>query len=94
MVTEVIAREERDRGMRAYALAPGVVDTDMQAMVRSTPADVFPAVHRFRRIHDEGGLNAPAWVARFILDRFVDAEAPSLEDGGVRFRVPDQRTQS
>jgi NAD(P)-dependent dehydrogenase (short-subunit alcohol dehydrogenase family) len=91
MLTEVVAREERGHGLRAYALAPGVVDTPMQALVRSTPIEDFPAGDRFRRLHRQGGLNSPDWVARFILDRFVDG-SPASEGGEVvRFRVPDQR---
>ncbi|HLM63904.1 MAG TPA: SDR family NAD(P)-dependent oxidoreductase, partial [Acidimicrobiales bacterium] len=45
--TRVIAVEEADAGLRALAVAPGVVDTDMQAAIRATPAAEFPAVDRF-----------------------------------------------
>jgi len=104
MLTEVVAREERVHGLKAYALAPGVVDTDMQALVRSTPIENFPAGDRFRRLHLQGGLNSPEWVARFILDRLVGEtgrsdegashEGASHPGDGVRFRVPDQRAQT
>ena len=104
MLTEVVAREERVHGLKAYALAPGVVDTDMQALVRSTPIGDFPAGDRFRRLHRQDGLNSPEWVARFILDRLVGGSATSYAGtsgtgtsdagNGVRLRVPDQRTQT
>ncbi len=100
MLTEVVAREERVHGLKAYALAPGVVDTDMQALVRSTPVEDFPAGDRFRRLHREEGLNSPGWVGRFILDRLlggtVTSDAGRSHEGmsdagdGVRLRVPDQ----
>ncbi len=92
MLTEVLTREERGHGLRAYALAPGVVDTPMQALVRSTPIEDFPAGDRFRRLHRQGVLNSPDWVARFILDRFVDGSPASDGGGVVRLRVPDQRS--
>jgi NAD(P)-dependent dehydrogenase (short-subunit alcohol dehydrogenase family) len=109
MLTEVVAMEERVHGLKAYAVAPGVVDTGMQALVRSTPLGDFPAGDRFRRLHREEGLNSPEWVARFIVDRLVGGTAPSetgqsdegpSDEGpsdagdGIRLRVPDQRAQT
>jgi benzil reductase ((S)-benzoin forming) len=96
MITEVVAREERTSGLRAYALSPGLIDTDMQALIRSTPDEDFPAVARFRQVHDDGAFNSPAWVTRFILDELVGGAAVSAgpESPGtemtVRLRVPDE----
>jgi NAD(P)-dependent dehydrogenase (short-subunit alcohol dehydrogenase family) len=95
MITEVIAREERTNGLTAYALSPGLVDTDMQAYIRSLPSGRFPEVDRFRRVHDEDRFNSPAWVTRFILQELVDVthsgrDGPVGDVGRVRFRVPDQ----
>ena len=44
MLTEVVGLEEADAGLLAYAVAPGVVDTDMQALIRAVPPDGFPDV--------------------------------------------------
>jgi NAD(P)-dependent dehydrogenase (short-subunit alcohol dehydrogenase family) len=93
MATEVVAREEWGAGLRACALSPGVVDTDMQALIRSTSPELFPSVRRFRRLHDEGSFNSPGWVARFILDRLVDLPAGTghgADAWTVRVRVPDE----
>ena len=93
MITEVVALEERSIGLRAYALAPGVVDTDMQALIRATPEESFPAVRRFRRLHYEGAFNSADWVARFILERCLGEAGvvrPGHETDTVRLRVPDQ----
>jgi NAD(P)-dependent dehydrogenase (short-subunit alcohol dehydrogenase family) len=38
MLTEAIALEYADAGVRVFGLAPGVVDTDMQATIRITAA--------------------------------------------------------
>ena len=97
MVTEVVAREERSSGLRAYALSPGLVDTDMQALIRATPDDDFPSAGRFRQVHEDGSFNSPAWVTRFILDQLVDGvdvaqsgPGTPLDEVTVRVRVPDQ----
>jgi NAD(P)-dependent dehydrogenase (short-subunit alcohol dehydrogenase family) len=92
MITEVVAVEERRHGLRAHALAPGLVDTDMQALIRATPAEQFPDVERFHEVHRHGSFNSAAWVAAFILEQLVrgpDAEADP-EPPTVRLRVPDE----
>ncbi len=84
MATRVVAREEAGHGLRAVALAPGVVETDMQATIRSTPPDRFPAVDRFARIHREGSATPPARVAGHILELLGADGVPEVVQ-----RVPD-----
>jgi benzil reductase ((S)-benzoin forming) len=93
MVTEVVAKEERDHGLRAFALTPGVVDTGMQALIRATSTEDFPEGDRFRRLHAEGRLRAPSQVARFVLDRLVDGPGGNGADLPVQVRVPDDFPQ-
>ncbi len=92
MLTAVLAAEEQERGsgLEAHALSPGPVDTDMQALIRATPASVMPASDRFRSLHREGRLVTPDWVAAFILD-LAARPAARRGDGvdSVRRRVPD-----
>jgi NAD(P)-dependent dehydrogenase (short-subunit alcohol dehydrogenase family) len=84
MVSAVAALEERRHGLRAYALAPGLVDTEMQAAVRATDERRFPEVGRFVRAKEEGAFNSPAWVAERILElAFGDDPGDS-----VHVRVP------
>lgn len=83
-LTEVVALEEP--GLVAHAVSPGVVDTDMQAQIRAHDASTFPAIERFRRLHEEGTWNTPAWVA----DHLLGLLAGTLEPGQVRYRVPDE----
>lgn len=66
-MTECVALEEESHGLRAYSVAPGVVDTSMQAMIRSTPADKFPGRDRFLELKELGRFNTPEHVARYIL---------------------------
>ena len=82
---ECIALEEP--WVRAHAVAPGIVDTDMQAAIRATPAEVFPLVERFRGFKEAGAFNSPAHVARHLLDLATSAERREE----TVFRVPDER---
>ena len=69
MATRVVALEAQARGVpvEAVSLAPGVIDTDMQATVRSKSAQAFADVDRFRRMKDEGQLRSAGEVAEDIL---------------------------
>jgi len=91
MLTEVVGLEEQKSGLLAYAVSPGVVDTDMQSLIRATPAQSFPDVERFRRIHDDGAFATPDQVARCIVDRCIDPRTRLRSEpgrGSVAFRVP------
>ena len=63
-VRQVGAEEQRrDHGAVVLAVAPGVVETAMQARIRAAdPAD-FPARDKFVELHDRGELRDPAEVA-------------------------------
>lgn len=67
-LSRVLAAEEADHGLRVVALAPGVVDTDMQAAIRATPTDRFPAVARFHALKADDTFNSPAWIADRMLE--------------------------
>ena len=65
MATRVVALEAK--GVEAVSLAPGVIDTPMQAIVRNASVDDFADVERFRRMKAEGALRSPDDVAADIL---------------------------
>lgn len=65
MYTRVLTQEHPN--VRAAALAPGVVDTQMQHVIRSSDARDFPNLARFRGLHEHGQLASPADTARLIL---------------------------
>src|SRR5690606_17031869 len=46
---------------------PGVIDTDMQALIREALPSDFPEVERFRKRKAEGGLAHPDAVAKGII---------------------------
>ncbi len=66
-MTECLQLEEAGNGLRAHALAPGVVDTDMQALIRSTPEENFPALAKFVELKSKQRFNTPDHVARHVL---------------------------
>lgn len=77
-LTECIAVEEAEAGLRAWSVAPGVIDTEMQAMIRSTPEDRFPQRERFLQMKRDEAYNSPAFIADHLLE-LAFGEAPSEE---------------
>ena len=55
-------------GTRIVSLAPGVIDTAMQAEIRATPSENFPQKARFEALARDGQLSSPADCARRLLD--------------------------
>lgn len=62
----------------AVNLNPGVMDTDMQALIRTQTAQDFPQVERFRQRQADGELQAPAVIAAHVL---AWMDRPTLESG-------------
>jgi len=54
-------------GARIVSLAPGVVDTDMQADLRAGDAGAFPERNRFVSLKETAGLTSPAAAAARVL---------------------------
>lgn len=71
MLTRALAAEQHAPSFHAITLRPGVMDTDMQAHVRSQSPDVLPSVEVFKDFHRDGRLVAPAVVASKIVTRLV-----------------------
>ena len=69
MVTRVVQLdcEAQHRPVEVASLAPGVIDTQMQGVVRSSAAADFPDVERFREMKSGGQLRSAAEVAADIL---------------------------
>jgi NAD(P)-dependent dehydrogenase (short-subunit alcohol dehydrogenase family) len=89
-LTAVVAEEERDHGLRAYGVAPGMVDTGMQALVRASTPEAFPAVERFLEAKRSGRFNTPGWVADAVLELAFGEVAV---ESGSSVRVPDEWDQ-
>jgi benzil reductase ((S)-benzoin forming) len=87
MATRVVALEAESRGLavEAVSLAPGVIDTPMQGVVRGASAEDFADVERFRQMKADGVLRPADEVAADILA----AEAAGRLKGGA---ILDLRT--
>lgn len=84
-LSRVLAAEEADAGLSVYAVAPGVVDTDMQAVIRATPHERFPDVDRFIGLAETDSFNSPAWVARHLVELHTGQRS-----GDVVVRIPPE----
>ncbi|GAB1831947.1 SDR family oxidoreductase [Achromobacter xylosoxidans] len=67
MYSRVVKQEQGEGGARVVSLAPGIVDTDMQAAIRSSDPKSFPALAKFQDFHASGKPSSPANVASRIL---------------------------
>jgi NAD(P)-dependent dehydrogenase (short-subunit alcohol dehydrogenase family) len=59
---------DRTPALRICALAPGVIDTDMQAEIRATAMDKFPLRERFEALKQGGQLSSPDESAKRLID--------------------------
>ena len=55
-------------GAKIVALAPGVIDTDMQTQLRAANPAGFPDQSRFIQLHDSGQLSSPQQAAQHVLN--------------------------
>ena len=58
MLTEAFFLEEKEKGYnpKVYAVSPGVIDTQMQAQIRSVPGEIFSGVDNFIRLHENNEI--------------------------------------
>jgi benzil reductase ((S)-benzoin forming) len=75
-----LERQERESPVRVLSVAPGVVATGMQEMIRGTDRHEFPKVERFRELAAEGRLRDPDEVAA---DLWALLDEPGIATGEV-----------
>jgi benzil reductase ((S)-benzoin forming) len=63
-VRDVGAEQDQRGGVQVLAVAPGVVETDMQQQIRETNPEDFPKRDKFVGLHESGQLRDPDEVAR------------------------------
>jgi NAD(P)-dependent dehydrogenase (short-subunit alcohol dehydrogenase family) len=68
-----VVAAEAPAGLRICSLAPGVIDTDMQGEIRSTPVADFPLRQKFEALKATGSLSSPEDCAAGIVDHLLDA---------------------
>ncbi|HAT29914.1 MAG TPA: short chain dehydrogenase [Janthinobacterium sp.] len=65
---------DKTPGLRICSLAPGVIDTDMQAELRASSLERFPGRDRFDALKREGGLSDAASCARRLVDYLLSEQ--------------------
>jgi len=71
-----VAEEQQARAnpARIVSIYPGVVDTDMQASIRSSDPAQFPNKERFDALKRDGGLSTPQQAAGKIVRHLLSTE--------------------
>jgi NAD(P)-dependent dehydrogenase (short-subunit alcohol dehydrogenase family) len=88
MLTEVAQLEEEESGLRAYSVAPGIIDTDMQELIRAAdPAD-FPLVEKFHELKRDDAFSSLDFVAKSLLQI---AFSPEHRPDSVCSRLPSEK---
>jgi NAD(P)-dependent dehydrogenase (short-subunit alcohol dehydrogenase family) len=88
MLTQALAIENPEA--KIASVNPGIMDTPMQAHIRSASELDFPLVEHFRHYHKEQLLVPPATIARLLMEAdeagdFQSGEILRIED---RFNAP------
>lgn len=85
-ISETIQLEEGEY-LRVHAVAPGVIDTDMQELIRASTPEQFPLVERFRDMKTHGAFNSIPYLAEHLLRyAFDDGARPER----VTVQVPSE----
>lgn len=86
MLTQTIAVEQAGvaNGVKVLAIAPGVVDTDMQSEIRKSTKQDFRDIDRFLELKKEGLLSDAVTVGKHI---YQIANDDGIESGAI-LRVP------
>ncbi|MEM7510807.1 MAG: SDR family NAD(P)-dependent oxidoreductase [Bacteroidota bacterium] len=62
-----VEQEDAAHPSSIVSLAPGVIATDMQALIRSQKKEDFPLLDRFIQLKEDGKLCAPSYAASLLL---------------------------
>lgn len=71
-------------GAKVCALAPGVIDTDMQVQLRGADPAAFPDIEAFRQMKSGGRLDTPAAAAAKVVRYLLRADFGANPVGDVR----------
>ncbi|MFW5792663.1 MAG: (S)-benzoin forming benzil reductase [Bacteroidota bacterium] len=87
MLTKCVAQEqEREKyPVKTMAISPGIIDTDMQSVIRSTTSNQFPMRDKFVEFKEKGQLIPPNKAGEKISeilmsDKFKNGEITDIRD--------------
>lgn len=69
--TRVLVQEQSSENIRIASLAPGVIDTQMQAEIRTSDQTAFPNLPNFINMHSSGQLADPTTIANKIIKHML-----------------------
>ncbi len=84
---EAVALDD-NAGLRICSLAPGVIDTAMQAEIRASSLAQFPLRQRFDELKRAGELAAPADCARRLVEYLLGAQFGTVPVEDLRSVAP------
>lgn len=88
-LSECIALEEHDHGLRVHSVAPGIIDTDMQALIRGCDRASFPKVDKFLDLKARNAFSTPAFIAERLLELAFE---PGTQADEVLISLPRERS--
>jgi benzil reductase ((S)-benzoin forming) len=88
-LSECIALEEQGRGLRVHSVAPGIIDTDMQALIRDCEPERFPMVDKFLDLKARDAFSTPEFIAERLLALAFD---PAAQTSDVLVSLPRERS--
>ena len=71
-------QQDRQANVTICSLAPGVIDTDMQAEIRQSDVALFPNKQRFIELNESGSLSSPRATGERIVDYLLSPKFGSL----------------
>lgn len=71
MLTRILAEENQDSGFSCIAIRPGLIDTDMQTLLRKSSHRELPSVELFKSYRQNNYLSPPETIARKIVTHYV-----------------------
>jgi benzil reductase ((S)-benzoin forming) len=66
--------KEKGRNIRVYSVAPGVIDTNMQELIRSSNPANFSSVSRFTELKSTNSLKSPKETAEQLIQLVLQAD--------------------
>lgn len=86
MLTRVLDLEYRASGVKAYSLRPGIIDTDMQGVIRASRINDVSRIPRDKLAPPERPARVTAWLVDAVPDDLVGREL-SMADAGLYDRA-------
>ncbi len=76
MLTQVAGLEQsaEENPVKVFALTPGIIETGMQELIRTTDESLFPERDKFIRLYEEGKLSDPGDIAQVILSTIFNED--------------------